>query len=90
MRKKTGGGFVLSPSGETGFRKLEGASWKNPGYEQGDDHPVVEVTWNDATAFCAWLSHKEKEKLSPAHRSGMGIRASPRRHAYALLLGRQP
>jgi formylglycine-generating enzyme required for sulfatase activity len=32
------------------------------GFEQGDDHPVVNVTWNDVTAFCAWLSEKEGQK----------------------------
>lgn len=34
-------------------------SWKNPGFEQTDHHPVVGITWNDAKAFCAWLSEKE-------------------------------
>ena len=37
-------------------------SWRNLGFEQTDDHPVVEVTWNDATAFCAWLSKKEGKR----------------------------
>ena len=33
--------------------------WKSPGFEQSDDHPVVNVSWNDAKAFCQWLSKKE-------------------------------
>ena len=34
-------------------------SWRNPGFQQGDDHPVVNITWNDAVAMCKWLSKTE-------------------------------
>ncbi|MGA2258349.1 MAG: formylglycine-generating enzyme family protein [Thermoguttaceae bacterium] len=34
-------------------------SWRNAGFEQTDEHPVVGVSWNDAMAFCKWLSRKE-------------------------------
>jgi formylglycine-generating enzyme required for sulfatase activity len=34
-------------------------SWRNPGFEQDDKHPVVNVSWNDGVAFCKWLSRVE-------------------------------
>jgi formylglycine-generating enzyme len=34
-------------------------SWRNVFFEQTDEHPVVNVSWNDAVAFCKWLSKKE-------------------------------
>lgn len=34
-------------------------SWQDPGFFQGDDHPVVNVTWNDAVALAEWLTRAE-------------------------------
>ncbi len=41
------------------FDIKEGYSWRKVGFEQTDEHPVVCVSWNDAVAFCKWLSRKE-------------------------------
>lgn len=35
-------------------------SWQNPGFDQGDNEPVVNVSWHDAQALATWLSQAEK------------------------------
>jgi len=55
------GGFGIDF--ETG-RVVQDAScvWSAPGFpglEVRDDHPVVLVSWNDAEAFCAWMTERE-------------------------------
>ena len=53
------GGWGYNPA--TG--KCEGRrprySWHDPGFAQTEEHPVVNVTWNDAVAFCRWLGRRE-------------------------------
>jgi sulfatase modifying factor 1 len=34
-------------------------TWQNTGFSQPDEHPVVNVSWNDAQAFVAWMGRKE-------------------------------
>lgn len=34
----------------------ERRSWRDPGFEQQDDHPVTCVNWHDAMAYVDWLS----------------------------------
>ncbi len=36
-----------------------GLGYRAPRFSQGSNHPAVNVSWNDAKAWCAWLSKKE-------------------------------
>jgi serine/threonine protein kinase/formylglycine-generating enzyme required for sulfatase activity len=34
-------------------------TWRSPGFPQENNHPVVDVCWDDAQEFCHWLSRTE-------------------------------
>lgn len=38
------------------------ANWRNPGFPQGDDHPVVCVQWADAVAYADWMSNRTGQR----------------------------
>jgi formylglycine-generating enzyme required for sulfatase activity len=48
--------FEPDEQGKWDYELRQGRSWRNPGFEQTDDHPVVCVSHDDATAYLKWLA----------------------------------
>ncbi|HSA28734.1 MAG TPA: formylglycine-generating enzyme family protein [Phycisphaerae bacterium] len=49
--------------GRLGWKMVDDASWRTPIFDQKGDHPVVQVGWNDAKAFCDWLSKQSGQRV---------------------------
>ena len=64
------------PSAKAATRSTTGAI---PASRKPTTIPCSNVTWNDAVAFCRWLSRKERQDLPAADRGRVGIRR-PRGH----------
>jgi formylglycine-generating enzyme required for sulfatase activity len=61
----------------------EGYDWRRPGFNQDDDHPVVNVSWFDAVEYCNWLS--AREGFNPAYRiAGEQVRWDRSANGYRL------
>lgn len=59
--QQQGGSTLLGidPSGKARWYHEEKGGWDNTAFLQGDDHPVVCVSWNEARTFCEWLSKRD-------------------------------
>jgi formylglycine-generating enzyme required for sulfatase activity len=66
---QTGGKTVLFSIWETRRQDYEAyananrgvdTEWKNHGFEQPGEHPVVRVSYENAVTFCAWLTERER------------------------------
>jgi formylglycine-generating enzyme required for sulfatase activity len=56
------GGWGYDPKTGICSGRFPQFSWRDAGFPQTDDHPVLNVSWYDAGAFCDWLSKKEGRK----------------------------
>jgi formylglycine-generating enzyme len=46
------------------YEKARGFSWRDPSFAQGDNHPVVCISAEDADAYAEWLSRKTGHRYS--------------------------
>jgi formylglycine-generating enzyme len=55
-------GCSALPLDGTSYKLDLARNWRDPGFTQADDHPVVCISWDDATFYVDWLSRKTGQK----------------------------
>ncbi|MEK8015935.1 MAG: SUMF1/EgtB/PvdO family nonheme iron enzyme [Candidatus Parabeggiatoa sp.] len=53
-----GDGCFVNLDNDRYFEKVKEANWRNPYFSQTDNQPVTCISWNDATAYAAWLTQQ--------------------------------
>ena len=61
-RRGEGGHRCHSP-GEGDWQSQIGVDWRNTIFPQSDDDPATFISWNDALAFCRWLSAESGREI---------------------------